>query len=161
MQDSGKPYDVVTNNFPLQPKALNIFLTERCVAECAMCAVCSSPRITNSDTSEHDAMNWVIQASHIESIVAICLVGGEPFLRLPTIDVLSRKCNELGLALSVVTNCYWAKDGKHASSRIKHKRHTVTHRVIGDNTDEENDPSCKLHLPISPTSAIVLPLSKG
>lgn len=96
------------NSFPLAPRVLNISLTERCTAACAMCVTESHPGRTGTDVTEPDLLAWLESARSIPGPAAVCAVGGEPFLMPGALELLVRWARGRGWQASVVTNCFWA-----------------------------------------------------
>ena len=107
------------NSFPLHPRVVNISLTNRCTARCSMCATNSSPEETGSEIIFDEAVCWISEIAKVKDVLAICFIGGEPFLRYKTLCRLTEVASEQMLEISVVTNCYWAKTLTNAKSLLE------------------------------------------
>lgn len=88
---------------------VGLLLTYKCTISCPHCIVQAGP-----DRSEEmpfaSAKNWLNQISAYRNgyVLAVSLTGGEPFYNLDHLLSIANHANSLGLAISVVSNAFWA-----------------------------------------------------
>jgi len=99
-------------------EALGLTLTFKCPAACKCCGFEAGPERTEV-MKFSDAINFIDQASKIESIKFIAFNGGEPFLYLTNLKKLISYANERRLESIVVTNCFWASDFDYSLRLLK------------------------------------------
>jgi len=94
---------------PVTPRleALHFLVTYRCTYACDHCFVWGSP--------DQDATMTLAQLREAEdqAVAAGCTTvyfeGGEPLLVYPIVLAAARHAREIGLAVGIVSNCYWAE----------------------------------------------------
>lgn len=117
------------NDADLRPKIINISLTERCTAACSMCATSSHPGRRGTEVCVKSAEKWIADAVNCSGVIAICFIGGEPFLLRDALLCLTRKARNSGFLVSVVTNCFWAKTRSHARKVLEPLRKAGLTRI--------------------------------
>ncbi len=86
---------------------VHILLTYSCTFECDHCFVWGSPRQKGVLTlSQIDDI--LGQAREIQSVRTIYFEGGEPFLYAPVLYRAVARARDLGFAVCIVSNAYWA-----------------------------------------------------
>lgn len=87
---------------------VGLLLTYRCQVKCPHCILKAGPDRHESMARE-DALAWVRQIAASGQVAVLALTGGEPFIDLETLQVVSETAAQCGLLVSIVTNAYWAR----------------------------------------------------
>ena len=147
------------NSFPLAPRVVTLSLTERCPAACRMCVTESHPKRWDSEIAEADLLRRIDEASECDGVFAICLVGGEPFLRLPLLERLIARCRDVQKDVSVVTNAFWATSGRRARAILQRLQRSGLTRmtVSADAFHQEFVPLARVDRAIGAAHEVGLP----
>lgn len=89
------------------PSSVHFLLTYTCTYECDHCFLCCSPRAEGTFTLARlrEVFDQIDRLGGVESVY---FEGGEPFLYYPLLVEGVRLARARGLAVGIVTNCYWA-----------------------------------------------------
>ncbi len=90
-------------------KNIGLMLTYRCTTACPHCIVEAGPH-RKEEVRLADAVQWTEQAAAYRSgcIRGLALTGGEPFYNRDLLESVSNHGARLGMAVSVVSNAFWA-----------------------------------------------------
>ena len=99
-------------------RMLSIVTTRQCTAACDHCCVGASPRATAKIPVER-IHGLIDEAKRIPSIDRVVFTGGECFLLGRELDGLIAHAHELELTTRVITNGYWAVNGRSARERVR------------------------------------------
>lgn len=96
---------------------VGLMLTYKCSIACPHCIVEAGPH-RKEEVQYERAAAWIEQASTYRDghIKGLALTGGEPFYNLENLTRVSSYGERLGLAVSVVTNAFWAASRDEALS---------------------------------------------
>lgn len=97
---------------------IHILLTYSCTNECDHCFLYCSPSAEGTFTIDKIRQLYD-QAAKIDSIKAIYLEGGEPFLYYPLMLESAILARKRGLDVGIVTNAYWAVSEEDAEIWLK------------------------------------------
>lgn len=110
-------------------RALVLVYTLKCNLSCEICCFSCSPK-RNEKMELQDALNYVAQAKK-EGMRILGITGGEPFLYEDEILALSEYATEIGLMVTITTNCFWASTYEKTLEMInKLKKSGVNHMKI-------------------------------
>lgn len=87
-------------------KTVGVMYTRRCPLACGHCVTRSSPR-AEGKMDPKDAARYIREAARVSA--NLCFTGGEPLLYAEEILELVALAADLGLHVSLVTGCGWAK----------------------------------------------------
>ncbi len=88
-------------------KTVGLMYTRRCPLACGHCVTRSSPG-AEGKMDPRDAARYIGEAARVST--QLCFTGGEPLLYPEEIQRLVALASQLGLRVSLVTGCGWAKD---------------------------------------------------
>jgi hypothetical protein len=88
-------------------EALHLLVTYRCTFACDHCFVWGSPQQEGTMTLAQ--LCDVIDQAAAAGCSTVYFEGGEPLLVYPVVLAAARHAREAGLAVGVVTNCFWAE----------------------------------------------------
>ncbi|MDD4932956.1 MAG: radical SAM/SPASM domain-containing protein [Methylacidiphilaceae bacterium] len=88
-------------------EAVGLMYTRTCPLACGHCVTRSSPR-AEGKMDPKDAARYIGEAARVNA--SLCFTGGEPLLYAEEILGLVRLASDLGLRVSLVTGCGWAKE---------------------------------------------------
>jgi pyruvate-formate lyase-activating enzyme len=97
---------------------LHFLLTYQCTFECNHCFVWGSPRQSGTMTLR-DIRHFLRQAVDAGTITSVAFEGGEPFLYYATLLDGVRLAHDMGFAVSLVSNAYWATDVEDAVAWLR------------------------------------------
>ncbi len=113
-------------------KTIGIQLTLNCPFKCDHCMVNSGPE-RHEEIPTEKALDWISEIGKNKSIGLISITGGEPFVDLKKLEILTGLTKEYGLLVNVVTNAFWSKSYSYAR-KILEGLPGITHLSIS--TDE-------------------------
>lgn len=96
---------------------LAIILTDKCNIQCRHCLSDCAP--TKENRLDKDLVERLIEESAEIGIKTICFTGGEPFLDMDMLRFAFKKCKFFRLDATVISNGFWARSVKQASSILK------------------------------------------
>ncbi len=101
-------------------ETIGLLLTYRCPVACSHCLVGAGPQ-RQEEVALEDALDWVAQISAYRSrhIRTLSLTGGEPFFCFDKLKRIVEFGVESGIAVTVVTNAYWAGSVEKATPILK------------------------------------------
>ena len=94
-------------------KLVYIRPTQLCPARCRHCSARAEPG-AGLTTSLEQLSEWVPSIASLPGLEWIGVEGGEPFFVLPQLCSILQAADACGVSASVVTNAYWAVDGRRA-----------------------------------------------
>ena len=96
-------------------KNIGFLMTFKCQVQCPHCIIEAGPNRTE-EISLKDAYAWVEQIAEYRNgyIQVLSLTGGEPFIDLNRLKLISEYADAHGLLVSAVTNAYWAETEESA-----------------------------------------------
>lgn len=97
----------------LKLSGLHFLLTYQCTMKCDHCFTWGSSRQSGVMSLEHLRL-FLRQAKALGTIERVAFEGGEPFLYYPILLAGVREAAELGFAVSIVTNAFWATGAEDA-----------------------------------------------
>lgn len=87
-------------------EGLHILLTYQCTYECDHCFVWGSPRQTGTLTL--DEIEQILHQAKEAGVTSIYFEGGEPFLFYAILVKAVHRAADMGFAVGIVSNAYWA-----------------------------------------------------
>jgi pyruvate-formate lyase-activating enzyme len=86
-----------------------LMMTYRCQVACPHCIVKAGPN-RKEEVAVEEACNWIDQMAAYRGglIRVLALTGGEPFFNLSNLRAVGGHAKACGLAVTAVTNGYWA-----------------------------------------------------
>ncbi|WP_020493917.1 radical SAM protein [Verrucomicrobium sp. 3C] len=90
-------------------KSVGLMYTRRCPLACGHCVTRSSPR-AEGKMDPKDAARYIQEAARVSP--NLCFTGGEPLLYAEEIQELVALAADMGLQVSLVTGCGWAKQAE-------------------------------------------------
>lgn len=120
------------NEFPFLCN-VGLLLTYKCTIACAHCIVQAGPD-RKEEMPLKSAIKWLDEIKDYgdNRILAVSLTGGEPFYNLDHLIQIADHANSLDLAVSVVSNAFWATS-KEEAKRILAMCSSI--RMISVSTD--------------------------
>jgi len=99
---------------------IGLMITYRCTVSCAHCVVQAGPH-RSEGMDPRDIRQWVDQiARYRDGLMAgIAVTGGEPFSERNKLQLVSSLAASAGLAVSVVSNAYWATNLESARACLR------------------------------------------
>ena len=102
---------------PWSLSQLHLLLTGECKYECDHCFVWSGPGQGN--TMDRETIGHILdQAEDLGTIEWIYFEGGEPFLFYELLLWGVQQAHQRGFRVGIVSNAYWAEDGKKALEKL-------------------------------------------
>lgn len=98
---------------PMALEGLHLLVTYRCNWACDHCFVWGGPD-NESTMTLHQLETAIDQAADLESVGHVYFEGGEPTLAYPIVLAAAAHARSAGLAVGLVTNCFWATDERDA-----------------------------------------------
>lgn len=98
-------------------EGLHILLTYQCTYECDHCFVWGSPWQTGTLTLEQ--ILQILEQAREAGVTSIYFEGGEPFLYYPILVQAVRRAANMGFAVGIVTNAYWASSVADAEEWLR------------------------------------------
>ena len=98
-------------------EGLHILLTYQCTCECDHCFVWGSPWQTGALTLAQ--IEQILAQAKEAGVESIYFEGGEPFLYYAILVPAVRKAANLGFAVGIVTNAYWANSVADAEEWLR------------------------------------------
>jgi len=84
-----------------------IEITKKCNLKCEHCGANSSP--SRSEILDINFLRELIIQLGNNNFKKIVITGGEPFLYIEHLNVVTRYCNKYGIEIQIVTNGFWGK----------------------------------------------------
>lgn len=111
-------------------------MTEQCTARCAHCAVNSSPEATTTlpPSLICRVIDELIRIPAAQKKCSVCFSGGEPLLHRDTLIPLIEYATSKGIAVSCVTNCFWATS-EHEALQCVRALHRAGLQAMGISCD--------------------------
>jgi hypothetical protein len=97
---------------------LHLLLTYQCTLECDHCFVWGSPRQSGVMTLAQ-IRAILRQAKDLGTVTSIYFEGGEPFLYYATLLGAAREAHDMGFAVGVVSNGFWATSEEDAAAALE------------------------------------------
>ncbi len=123
----------------MELKGVHFLLTYRCDLECDHCFVWGGPKKHGVFTLKQ-TVTILKEAKKLGTIAYVSFEGGEPFLYYPIMVRAAEQASDLGFAVELLTNCYWATCAEDAMdwlrpfARLKNVRLSVSSDIHhGDN----------------------------
>jgi MoaA/NifB/PqqE/SkfB family radical SAM enzyme len=98
-------------------EGLHILLTYQCTCECDHCFVWGSPWQTGTLTFAQ--IEQILEQAKEAGVESIYFEGGEPFLYYAVLVQAVRKAANMGFAVGIVTNAYWANSVADAEEWLR------------------------------------------
>jgi hypothetical protein len=112
--------------------SIGIMISNSCNINCRHCIFDIRNKSPRKELPWSQIKKIITQCSIINPNLIIKFTGGEPFLRLETLEKSINLCTKLGLNTSVVTNGYWANNQKNTHEILNRIRNVKTICVSSD-----------------------------
>ncbi|VVM04882.1 hypothetical protein MAMC_00256 [Methylacidimicrobium cyclopophantes] len=126
-------------------KSVGLMITRRCPLACGHCVTRSSPRVQGKMAFEA-AAGWIREIPRVSR--KVCFTGGEPLLYPEEVRELTRLASQLGLSVSLVTGCGWAKNAERAQRILAELAEAGLSQIV-ISWDPFHEPFLKKDLPLS------------
>ena len=122
-------------------KNIGLLMTYQCQVQCPHCIIQAGPHRTEQMSLE-DAYDWIKQIAAYRNgfIKVLSLTGGEPFINIQRLKLISDFAKERGLYVSAVTNGYWASTVEKAINILKSLPSLMMLQISTDKYHQESIP---------------------
>jgi organic radical activating enzyme len=99
---------------------VGMVITYRCQVACPHCIIEAGPNRGERINTE-DAFDWIRQIAGYRDghVQVLSLTGGEPFIDLDIVRLVSGFAADVGLSVSAVTNAFWASNEREATAILR------------------------------------------